>query len=438
MKQLYNRTLSFFNVIESKIAFYPTLLAVFGFVFALFMTYLENMGISKYLVEHAPSLVVNNGDTAKTILSSFISGLISVVVFSFSMVMLLLSQASNNYSPRLLPGLISDKKHQVILGIYLFTILYCIFILFTIQPTGNKYQVPGFAVLLGIVSTVVSIYAFIYFIHNISQSIQISNILQNIFKTAKNRLEVLIDKEKENNRDFENTDEWNEYSSEKSGYLQNISYSNLIDICKKEETMFHILPVKGIFVLNGIPLFKSKKKLEEDTVKRILSNFNFAREELVEDNYILAFKQITEIILKAMSPGINDPGTAINGIDYLTELFAVRMRKKDTNIISRDDALFVKMNTIDFDDLLYNIMAAIRTYCKHDVILVQKLLMMFHYLKKQTAESESYYESIEKEARNLLNDAEEAISNKTDIEKAKKLASSLNLNFNYQKNGTNE
>lgn len=423
---------------ESKIAFYPTLLAIFGFVFALFMTYLENMGISKYLVEHAPSLVVNNGDTAKTILSSFISGLISVVVFSFSMVMLLLSQASNNYSPRLLPGLISDKKHQVILGIYLFTILYCIFILFTIQPTGNKYQVPGFAVLLGIVSTVVSIYAFIYFIHNISQSIQISNILQNIFKTAKNRLEVLIDKEKENNRDFENTDEWNEYSSEKSGYLQNISYSNLIDICKKEETMFHILPVKGIFVLNGIPLFKSKKKLDEDTVKRILSNFNFAREELVEDNYILAFKQITEIILKAMSPGINDPGTAINGIDYLTELFAVRMRKKDTNIISRDDALFVKMNTIDFDDLLYNIMAAIRTYCKHDVILVQKLLMMFHYLKKQTAESESYYESIEKEARNLLNDAEEAISNKTDIEKAKKLASSLNLNFNYQKNGTNE
>jgi len=79
MKQLYYRSVTFFNVLQSKIAFYPSLLAVFGFVFALFMTYLENQGISKYLVEHAPSLVVNNGDTAKTILSSFISGLISVV-----------------------------------------------------------------------------------------------------------------------------------------------------------------------------------------------------------------------------------------------------------------------------------------------------------------------------------------------------------------------
>jgi len=438
MKQLFNRSISFFNVIESKIAFYPTLLAVFGFIFALLMTYLENIGISKYLVEHAPSLVVNNGDTAKTILSSFISGLISVVVFSFSMVMLLLSQASSNYSPRLLPGLISDKKHQVILGIYLFTILYCIFILFTIQPTGNKYQVPGFAVLIGIVSTVVSIYAFIYFIHNISQSIQISNILQNIFQSARDRLEKLIELEKDNNRDFDVTSEWYEFSSDKSGYLQNISYSNLIDICKENDTLLHILPVKGIFVLSGIPLFKSKKDLDEETVNLILSNFNFAREELVEDNYILAFKQITEIILKAMSPGINDPGTAINGIDYLTELMALRMQKKDTNIISRDDQVFVKMNTIDFDDLLYNIMAAIRTYCKHDIILVQKLLMMFHYLKKQKAEKESYYIAIEKETRSLLNDAEEAISNTTDIEKAKKLASTLNLNFNYQKNGTNE
>ena len=139
-----------------------------------------------------------------------------------------------------------------------------------------------------------------------------------------------------------------------------------------------------------------------------------------------------------MSPGINDPGTAINGIDYLTELMALRMQKKDTNIISRDDQIFVKMNTIDFDDLLYNIMAAIRTYCKHDIILVQKLLMMFHYLKKQKAEKESYYKAIEKETKSLLEDAEEAITNTTDIERAKKLASTLNLNFNYQKNGTNE
>jgi uncharacterized membrane protein len=427
MKQLYNRTISFFNVIESKIAFYPTLLAVLGFNFAFFMLYMEKKGISKYLLEHIPVLVMDNGDTAMTMLSSLIAGLISVVVFSFSMVMLLLSQASSNYSPRLLPGLISDRRHQIILGIYLFTILYCIFILFSIQPTGDKYQIPGFSVLLGIIQTVISIYAFIYFIHNISQSIQISNILQNIYKIAERRLNELIDNEEYQNDEFPETDGWHEYHSESSGYLQNISFTNLTDICEENDILIHILPVKGIFVLSGIPLFTTNKELDESFIKRILSNFNFSREELVSDNYTLAFKQITEIIVKAMSPGINDPGTAINGIDHLTELFALRMRKKDTSVIIRNEKAYIKLNTIDFGMLLENIMASIRTYCKHDIILVKKLLLMFYYLQKQDSKNADYCKHLKFETQKLLNDAREAIKNKDDIETANNLAANFNL-----------
>jgi len=427
MKQLYNRTISFFNVIESKIAFYPTLLAFLGFNFAFLMLYLESRGVSKYLIEHVPALVVDNGDTAMTILSSLISGLISMVVFSFSMVMLLLSQASSNFSPRLLPGLISDKRHQVILGIYLFTILYCIFVLFSIQPTGDQYQIPGFAVLLGILQTVISIYAFIYFIHNISQSIQISNILQNIYKVAKKRLDELIDKEENEVGEFPSTEEWKEYHSDNTGYLQNISFTNLVDICEAEDVKLHILPVKGIFVLTGIPLFRASKELDEDTVNKILNNFNFSRQELVADNYTLAFKQITEIIVKAMSPGINDPGTAINGIDYMTELLALRMRKRDTSFIVREDNTYIKLNTVSFEDLLKNIMASIRTYCKHDIILVQKLLLMFYYLEKQQPNEFSYSKNLRHEAENLLKDAKDSIKNEDDIKTAVNLAAKFNL-----------
>ncbi len=391
------------------------------------MLYLENRGISKYLIDHIPVLVVDNGDTAMTILSALIAGLISMMVFSFSMVMLLLSQASSNFSPRLLPGLISDKRHQIILGIYLFTILYCVFVLFAIQPTGDQYQIPGFAVLLGILQTVISFYAFIYFIHNISQSIQISNILQNIYKVAKKRLDKLIDNEEHQNDDFPSSEDWHEYHSENSGYLQNISFTNLVDICQSEDIKLHILPVKGIFVLNGIPLFRASKKLDDDTVSKILTNFNFSREELVSDNYTLAFKQITEIIVKAMSPGINDPGTAINGIDYMTELLALRMRKKDTSVIVRDEKAHIRINTISFEDLLNNIMASIRTYCKHDIILVKKLLMMFYYLEKQQSNEYSYSRNLRNEAENLLRDAKESIKNEDDIKTATNLAAKFNL-----------
>ncbi|GAA4646629.1 hypothetical protein GCM10023115_45910 [Pontixanthobacter gangjinensis] len=273
----------------------------------------------------------------------------------------------------------------------------------------------------------VSIYAFIYFIHNISQSIQISNILQNIFETAKSRLTKLIDTEEKQKSDFPETEDWKEYHSEKSGYLQNISFTNLVDICESEDIKLHILPVKGIFVLSGIPLFRCNKDLDEDKVKKILSNFNFSREELVADNYTLAFKQITEIIVKAMSPGINDPGTAINGIDYLTELLALRMKKKDQSMILRDEVAYIKLNTIDFEDLLYNIMAPIRTYCKNDIILVQKLLLMFYYLEKQESDNTNYCKYLRKEAESLMKDAKASIENEEDIEKATELAARFNL-----------
>ena len=152
--------------LKDKIAFYPSIIALFGILLAYFMLFLEEKGITKYLLEYIPDVVVNNTETSRSLLTTFIGGLISIMVFSFSMVMLLLSQASNNYSPRLLPGLISDKHHQVILGIYLATILYNIFILFSVEPSEDKYTLPGFSVLLGIVFTILCLVAFIYFIHN--------------------------------------------------------------------------------------------------------------------------------------------------------------------------------------------------------------------------------------------------------------------------------
>ena len=430
MKQLYKRTLSFFNLIESKIAFYPTTFAIIGVILAFLLIYLEELGISKYLVDHFPFLVVNNGDTALTILSALITGLISMMVFSFSMVMLLLSQASNNYSPRLLPGLISDKVHQIILGIYLATILYLIFILFSIQPTGDKYQIPGFSVLLGILGTVICIYSFIYFIHNISQSIQINNIMDRIHNLAKGRLNTIIENDSNSSNEFPSTEGWYEYHTEKSGYFQNLSISNLLDICDEKNTQMHILPIKGSFVLKGITLFKSKEELDKETIKNILTNFKIDKAELVADNHLLAFKQITEVILKAMSPGINDPGTAINGIDYLTELFSLRLLKKDINIYGKDEQIFLKTNSVSFSELLYQVMAAIRTYCKHDIILVQKLVIMLKYLKKQKMEDTAFSKSIDLEAKTLLEDARSSITNTRDFQLVEKMAVEFGLKIN--------
>ena len=416
MKQIYFKILTFFNVVKSNIIFYPALLAAIGFNFAFLMLYLEKKGVSNKFLEIFPQLVIENGDTALTLLSVCIGGLISLMVFSFSMVMLLLSQASSNFSPRLLPGLISDKRHQFILGFYLATILYNIFILFAIEPSSKKYSLPGLSVLLAIIFTIICLIAFIYFIHNMSQSIQINNILDSIYEKATVRLKINIDNEKsiDLSKDFPDTSKWHCYNSIKSGYFQNISIRNIANICKENNTKIYITVPQGLFILANTCFIKSEREIDPQALEDIHSNISFSRGELISDNYILAFKQITEIAVKAMSPGINDPGTAINAIDYLTEIFALRMKKRDHQFYTEDDSILLKIATVDFSELLYNVMASLRTYCKHDPIIVQKLIWMLKHLHSQEGCDSSYYISIKKEVETLVEEALEAFNSERD------------------------
>ncbi|AGC78352.1 putative membrane protein [Nonlabens dokdonensis] len=415
MKALIIRIRSFINTITGSIAFYPTFYAISAVVFALIMKWAEEMNISSYLQEHLPQLVINDIETARTILTTLIAGGISMLVFSFSMVMLLLSQAAANYSPRVLPNLISNRRHQFILGTFLATILYNIITVIGLEPTDQKYQLPGFSVLLGIISAFLALGAFVYFIHSISTSIQINNILEDIFKKSSDRLKILIDEEKYA-EDFPDTSDWHVYKTKKSGTIQNISVNGLKEAVEEFETKFEVLIVKGQYILTDSDMFLSEKELKDEELEEIYKNFNYSESELVSDNYALGFKQITEIGIKAMSPGINDPGTAIDTIDYLTELVRIRMQKQDHSISSnKEDKPVLKVKVIAFETLIYNVFASYRNYCKHDLTVMQKLLQLFSRCIERESCQRSYHEVLHNQAKLLIHDAEESISNQHDL-----------------------
>lgn len=416
MKKVIVNGFEYLKKLESKIAFYPTLYSLTGLVFAFFMYYAENKGISSYLADNVPLLVINNTQTAFNILTTFIAGLISIMVFSFSMVMVLLNQASSNFSPRVLPGLISNKRHQKILGIYNATLLFCIFTMVGIEPDGGENQLPGFSVLLAIVFMVICLGAFIYFIHSISQEIQVHNIMQRLFDEAKNRLDQLINSEKDSNQKFPDTDNWTVYKSPETGFLQDIVLDPIIQFAKENNNQFEIITIKGQYVYKDKPLFKSKTKLNDESLVELFKYFHFSRDEIIEDNYVLGFKQITEIAVKAMSPGINDPGTTIIAIDYLAELFQIRMYKNDISILFDDSQPLVKINSVTFNELLYFVLAPIRTYAKHDVIIVNKLINMFQHLAFNIdCDNKGYLSDINKEVKLLSIDANSAINNQEDL-----------------------
>ena len=423
--KILTRIKSFYNATTSSIAFYPVLIAIAAILLASGAKIAEGAGVSELISEHAPLLILHDADTARNLLTTFIAGGISILVFSFSMVMLLLNQAATNYSPRILPNLISEKKHQFVLGIFFGTILYSIMIVLDVDPSGNDYQLPSFSIIISIAIALTALTAFIYFIHSISSSIQINHIMREIFTLSRKRLQIIIDGQNDH-PGFDNLESWYEYKTPQAGTFQNLSTTALKEFMQTSKNKMHVLSLKGSYLRDEDIIFKTKNKVSDEDLEQLYKNFNFSNTELVSDNYILGVKQIAEIGIKAMSPGVNDPGTAVDTLNYLTELLALRMLKNDTNVICNDEGEpILSLNDLEFSDMIYHVLAPYRQYCKHDFTVMYKIFDMLLYLMTVKAVNHKFYEIIRYQTKLCLMDVESNMENKEDLKKLQRIAEKI-------------
>ena len=427
MLQLRNWLFSRYQRVLGSIAFLPSLLTIGFILLAVVMLVAENYGVSQYLIERIPLLIVSNVNTGRAILTTLIGGLLSLMVFSFSMVMVLLNQAASQFSPRLLPGLISQKKNQIVLGVYIGTICYYLLTLMNVQPKVGSYGIPSTTIVVGVVMAILCLGLFVYFINGISRGVQVEDVLAGIHRKTFDRLVFLReDEERQHDGRIENLDGWQTINARNTGYFQGIQQKQLINLAKKHNTAFKILIPVGTFVLDSVPLIKSRRRLDDDTLKDLASCIGFANEEHISNSYVFGIKQITEVALKAMSPGINDPGTCITCIDYLTELFALRMELDDVSHATDAEGVpRVYFTPVTFNDLLYFTMAELRTYCKQDPAVIHQLLRMFRYLLMRDDEQQRYYEILTREVSRLMADVAGSITNEGDRERLNRVAASL-------------
>jgi len=414
--RLKNKLVSSYQKVISSIAFYPSLILLGFTLLAGILLSIEDQSMTEWLLDKTPWLVINNAATARALLATLVGGILSLMVFSFSMVMMILNQASSNFSPRLLPGLVSDKRNQVVLGVYLGTIVFNILVLMSILPDGNKYTLNGFSILLGIVLAMLCLVFFIYFIHTISNGIQINNILDKKFRNTKKRLLYLIDQERQQTETPHiNKNDWHYVKSKDAGYYQGVNVNGLVEYCENNKIHIKIIPHKGNYQLPKIEMMAVTKKLSEKEEKELRAYFIYASSHDVSDNYVLGIRQITEVGIKAMSPGINDPGTAATTLDYLTELIALRMRLKEIEIYQKDNGSYtLQLMSVPFKELIHDLFAAYRQYCKHDIILMEKIIFMLHYLLDQPTEKKAYYEVLKDLLKTVEEDVTKNIENSAD------------------------
>ena len=360
--------------IINSIAFYPSLIGLFFFAFAIFIGAIENASWIQGLKDYLSDFLVRDPDNARVIIGTVTAGVISLMVFSFSMVMVVLNRASATLSPRVLPGLISRKFHQIVLGYYLGTIIFSLILLIRTGNYEDKHaSLPSIGILLSMAMCVVCLSLFVYFIHSISKNIEVDHILENIYIDTKKQLTTA--KSEDSNHEKPDTAIWEIHHAPLSGYLKHLAVDALVKLCVQNQLQIAVLVPIGEFVSKDFPLFKLSKELKGEMLDEVYSHFVFYTEERVNDHYVFGLKQISEIAVKALSPGINDPGTALKGIDHLSDLF-IDLAKSEKDKLIADDAGNLRLIRCEhsFEELLFRTFMPILHYGQHDVMVVKSLI----------------------------------------------------------------
>lgn len=373
MSALTNRRFRLYHRILGSIAFFPTLIALGLACLCLIIIVLELTWLQPYKDQLEFGLV-KNAENARLILGTLVGGIISLMVFSFSMVMVVLNSTASSLSPRVIPGLISSRSHQVVLGVYLGTIIDSLMLISTIQE-GNDINVPSLGIFLALFLGVICLCLFIYFIRSISLSIQVDYILNRVYKQTLGQLQ-------DRRRQLDNREAvpwpsdagWTTVRARRSGYFKALNATAAQVLLQEHDARMTVQVHYGFFVMPGHPLIRLDRELDEECVSQLLDCFDFYVEEYAHRHFFFGFKQISEIAIRALSPGINDPGTAIKAIDMLGVLLAERMRLPTHEVLPADDQPRIFIRELDLDAMLQLAFGPLRRYGGSDLHVLLTLL----------------------------------------------------------------
>lgn len=407
---------TYLRILQS-IAFYPVLLGIVFLLLAFTGLNVENYEAVQLLKENVPSLFIEDYETARSILSTLIGGVLSLTVFSFTMVMVVLSQASSNFSPRLLPNLVSDRKHQIILGIYIGTLLFSIITLIGLGAYEVDKNSVGLSTMFAALLGVLCIGLFVYFIHSISIAIQIHNIIDRIFKSSDSYYESKL-RESEDCETPENYDSegFKTIFSPKTGYFRGFEVSLMKDSLKKMDNEIEVLPYINQHIWEGMPLMRIKNGLEKENLKALQFCVLISTDRHTGEKGISGMIKLMEIAVKAMSPGINDPGTAIEALVKLGQLLknVIAIPQITVKMIAAEAQISVIENKISTAELMRIVVQPIRTYAKHDATVMYELIAMLKYLLNQESISDENKVVIENELTLIQKDIAGAMKNDAD------------------------
>lgn len=389
--------------IRANFWFVPSMMIAFTMIMAVITIWVD-ISMLWDLKPYVPIIYSTDVGAIRSLLGTIAASMITVTSIAFSITIVALTLASSQFGPRLMRNFMKDRTTQMVLGVFISNFLYCIFIFCALSLVPPYNFTPGVTVIWSILMTSVSIGFLIHFIHHVSVSIQADSVVEDVYCELKDSIarlfpkpsshDVLTDESEIDNVGKDDYSVAIELRSEESGYVQLIDLPALIDELTVSDIQLTLNFTPGDYVVRGgvFGLLYAKHSVAESVLESIKKHFILGAVRTPVQDPVFAVGQLVEIALRALSPGINDPFTAITCIDKLSStlcsLAAREFPKANFNDDSNTPRLHCK--SLTFSDVANAAFNQIRRHAKNNTTVIVRQLESLRELALRAQNQEQY------------------------------------------------
>jgi uncharacterized membrane protein len=364
--------------------FWPSMMTFGAVLLGFLLPYLDSLLGSEW-IRAVGFIRATEVDGARAILTTLAGATLGVAGVAFSVTIVAVSFASSNYGPRLIGNFMGDRKNQVVLGIFVATFVYCITVLSTVHTSrdvsGTTLDafVPQLSVYFALLLTLAAVGALIAYIHHIPESINIMNLTAEIGHKLQRAIIQMLDEEDQQGNEAHDADveAWRADApaergeticAEAAGFLQQVDIEGLTSLACKTESQIILHRAPGDFLVAGETIMSSHPARNGDgdgsISERMRDCYTQGANRTDVQDVLFLSDQLVEVLGRALSPGVNDPQTAMLCLDWLhAGLVAFARRPPPQPGNSTDPVLYRR---VTFEDMLNRSFDEMRQYVAAD------------------------------------------------------------------------
>lgn len=329
-----------------------------------------------------------DADAARDVLSTIAGSLITVAGLTFSITIVVLTLVSNQYTPRAIRSLLADRLNQTVAGAFVGIFAYCLVVLGAVRSESAPFEfVPVVSVSAALVLALIALALLVVFVHHMGENIQSTNIAARIGHETLETLDRLYPDsfaEPAGRSAAELVSTWREegepgyVASTEAGYVQKIDLDGLPMRLTNGETRVHVATRAGSFVTPRTRLIEvwPREALGDGLDPRLRGLFVIESERDLRQDADYGLRRLTDVALRALSPGINDPTTALDALAYsVAALERIASRSFPDEVRELDGGrVVVAAERAEFKDYLDTALGEVAHYASANTRVVQAVL----------------------------------------------------------------